>query len=190
MRLTDFVCPDAAAFDVAAKLAAWAELQRYRPSPEHDRLATDAFDQDKGRAFGLILHLSTVDSQFFELSKRMAARDLMRREPSPVVRRIAAELLVSSPQVSKSKVKARNLLLVLGVAVGHASGLTKFEGEKPEAKLSSAVGLLTERIRQNGAAVSFSTVEGAVKKGKVRDILVGTGFGSDDISEIIQNLFQ
>jgi hypothetical protein len=90
-------------FHAMAAVAAWSFRQAGKPSSAHDAILSGLGDHASLR-MGLLLHLGTIDRHFFNLSKRMAARTLVRHDrPALIFRQMAAALLTSDAPINSSR---------------------------------------------------------------------------------------
>ncbi len=75
-------------FNSTAVIAAWSFKQAKKPGAEHDAML-DPLKNRTSLWMGLLLHLATLDPHFYLLSRRMAARTLVRHNPpAPIYRQM------------------------------------------------------------------------------------------------------
>ena len=131
LRLSDFANEEPnALFTAMASTAAWSFRQAQKPGPDHDVMLSNLAESTL-LWMGLLSHLATVDRSFFHLARRMAAATLIRQEPlAKMYRHMAAALLVSDPPVQSKPKVARDVAILIGVAVGQSLGWTPTEAEK------------------------------------------------------------
>lgn len=134
-------------FEALVDMARWAAEERTNPNPDNDALLSHASDFTQVY-MGLILWLATVDRQFFNLAKRMAARTLVKHERlSRRYLEMAAALLVAGDGPKhRSPTTARNVAVILAVAVGRDAGRAPTENSPnlscPESGCARSAALL------------------------------------------------
>lgn len=163
-------------FAALLSVAKWSVQERVAPGSTNDRVLdeTSNFTQVY---MGLLFWLATIDRDFFNLSKRMAARTLVRHERvAEIYRQMAAALLVAGegPKLRKTTL-ARDVVLVLAVEVGKEAGWLPTE----------SAGAVAERSGCAKAAAALGMEYSAVEKiwRKREERLVAAGFEPEDVSD-------
>lgn len=110
-------------FVALMNVAKWRVEQGLGGTRDLDGLVSTPMS-DSAPRFGLVMHLATIDTVFFELARRMMARHLVREaKPDELTRHLAAALLDPGeiPKSDKPKL-ARDVAVVLALCVGKAAG--------------------------------------------------------------------
>ncbi len=192
IRLYDYSYLDhedaVSAFDLCTAVAAWAHSRSGAFDPSLDRYFEVARNSDPGRLIGLLSFLATIDVHFFELLKRMVARDLSRRPPSEQIRTIAASLLVQEPPSTSRPTLARNVAIVLGIAVSREFGVLPYESMNLESggPPRSGCGKVLAAMDDLGASMTYDAVERVWKHRS--DVLQGAGFHQNVVSDFFEKL--
>ncbi len=173
-------------FRVFASISTWAFKQKLSPCSELDSLFEEGRRDEPGKQIGVVLYLSTLDPYFFDGTKRMLARDLVRRTPNQFIRQLTAFFLTSDPPRTIYPTLARNVALTLAISVGRQLGWRPTESlAKGESSQKSGCGHLSECMAEMGAEISYSAIE-KVWKGR-RDTLICAGFSENDISDFFDD---
>ena len=177
-----------AIFNAMAALAAWSFRQAAKATSAHDAILSGLGNHTALR-MGLLLHLGTIDRHFFNLSKRMAARTLVRHErPASIYRQMAAALLVSDAPKNSSPKAARDVALIIGITVGLELGWFATESEKAGPNTKSACGRMAAALGERfGLSIEYSAM---VKVWNRREaILQAAGFDEKTVLEFLPTRF-
>jgi hypothetical protein len=184
LRLRDFHDSDepGQTFAALVTIAKWSVAQQKFPNASHDELLTQA----SGFThiwMGLLLHLATVDRAFFDLSKRMAARTLVRPDPPAFIyRQMAAMLLFEGDGPKRTKpAAARDAAIVLAVATSVEAGLLPTENRerRNDPTRRSGCGIVAAAI-----GMEYGTIERAVWNNR-HARLVAVGFPASEVSDFL-----
>lgn len=186
LHLRDFCASDEPEkmFRALVSIAKWSLAQRKSPDASHDALLSQANDFTQ-IWMGLLLHLATVDRAFFDLSKRMAARTLVRHDPpAPIYRQMAGMLLFAGDGPSARKTAAaRDAAIVLAVAVGVEAGLMPMESHGQQNAPRSGCGIVADELGK-----TYGAIEKVWLKRHAR--LSDVGFSSADVSDFFDLIFR
>ena len=174
-------------FRSMAIIAAWAFAQAKDAGAQHDEMLAPLRERTS-LWMGLLLHLATVDRHFYFLSRRMAARTLVRHNPpSQIYRQMAAALLTSDPPNTRRPKLAAHTAMVIGVAVGQQCGWRPTEADHKNRPMSqSGCGKMAEQLAARGAGLQYGAVE---KVWKARnETLLTAGFLDTDISAFFTHI--
>lgn len=186
-RLRDLVgnAEPEAIFRAMASTAAFAFRQSQLPTWENDVLLAE-LQQSTALWMGLLCHLATIDKSFFYLARRMAAATLVKQEPLAMVyRRMAGTLLVSDPPVQSKPRIARDVSMLIGVAVSQELGWMPTETEKTGTMNRSGCGRMSELLqRRHEISVGYAAIEKVWKDRHTR--LVEAGFSECEVSDFFR----
>jgi hypothetical protein len=110
-------------FDALMKVAKWRVEQGVEIKRDLDGTISEPIEDSLAR-FGLITHLATIDGVFFEMARRMMARQLIRSPaPDELVRHLAAALLDPGEIPASDKPQlARDVAVIMALCVGQGAG--------------------------------------------------------------------
>ncbi len=130
----------------------------------------------------LIMHLATLDPHFFELVKRITAQTLWAYEkPDRFYSLLAAQLLTDEPPKEPTKI-ARDVPLIIGLAVGQLAGL------KPTGNSADGGPAKMLRMLADDHDLDF-TYDNLVYVWKAREKkLVRGGFGQLEVLEFLSSI--
>tara|TARA_R110002095_G_C4216212_1_gene236572 strand:- start:274 stop:894 length:621 start_codon:yes stop_codon:yes gene_type:complete len=189
LKLRDFDDPDDAAqvFDFCKRLVAWWEWQEKHikngeavSSKFDNMLAEDGILASTFHT--LLLYLAKIDPHYFNLAKRIAAATLVNLErPDRVHLLIAAQLLTTEPP-SKPNKAARDIPLIIGIAVGQMIGLKPTGATK-----NGGSGRMQSHLKNDhNVNISFDTLLDVWKNRKTK--LAGGGFEQREILEFLNSV--
>ncbi|MCW9044563.1 MAG: hypothetical protein OQK05_14590 [Pseudopelagicola sp.] len=193
LRLSDFWVPESPdeAFEEMLFLLAWILLEENKSSPENDRHISGLAELTT-QVSTLTLYLTRFSTRFVELSKRRSIRSLVRldHELSPEERLLIAGILqLPEPQKSKPQL-ARNVVIILTVALGIQTGRRATQGASSPNKDKddrSACGRISHDLRcRFGRAVSTASLQKTWDKRKQH--LNDAGFPPDDVNDFLRML--
>lgn len=174
-------CPETV-FHYLAKTVVWSGCQRSEETIDHDSLLKDAVEAEPGLFLGLLCYLATLDVRFYNLQRRMCARTLLSGKAPAYVQRIAAALLISEPPSKSQPTMARNVSIIMAIAVGYDLGGRPTESDGDDASNPrSSCGRLAKEI-----GYTYSAVEKVWKSR--REHLKAAKFKDADIIEFMSEL--
>jgi hypothetical protein len=146
-------------FEAMVAIAAWTVKQKRAPSEKLDGML-HRLQEHTSLWMGLLLHLATIDDQFFELAKRMAAATIIHHErPAKQYLRMAAYLLTTAAPQKTNPTVARDAALVIGIAISQNFGFKPTEAGKNGAMNISGCGQMVEALSKYDVTMTYENME-------------------------------
>lgn len=184
LKLRDFCAQDdpGTVFRALAILPVWADRQRRDPNADHDAML-EPLAEFSSIWMGWLLYLATIDRDYFDLAKRMAARTLSQHHPpAKMYVLMACALLVGNPPKTRAPKLGSHATMVIAIAIAQEAGRRPTESlSKMGPADRSGCGALAAELGMMGLAVEYSAVE-FVWKRRCR-VLRDVGFSEADVSE-------